>query len=150
MEVRVGFSRSCILAACAAAIAVAGSAAAQQSAPGRGPTTLFSGPLAEAPGHNMVVVELNFVPNPAPPSTPESHPRGHRHPGSVYVYVTQGAVRLGLEGQPVQVVRAGESFFEPVGAHHIIAENASATESARAIAVMIVPEGEPLTTRDEE
>ena len=30
------------------------------------------------------------------------------------------------------------SFFEPVGAHHTVAENASATEPARAIAVMIV------------
>jgi len=35
-----------------------------------------------------------------------------------------------------------------VGAHHIIAENASATEPARAIAVMIVPEGAPLVTPD--
>ena len=150
MEVRVGFFCRCILAASAAAIAIVGSVAAQQSAPGRGPPTLFSAPLAEAPGHNLVVVELNFAPNPAPPSTPERHGPGHRHPGSVYVYVTQGAVRLGLEGQPVQVVRAGESFFESVGAHHIITENASATEPARAIAVMIVPEGKPLTTRDEE
>jgi hypothetical protein len=88
--------------------------------------------------------------NPAPPSTAENHRRGHRHPGSVYVYVTQGAVRLGVEGQPVQVVQTGGSFFEPVGAHHIITENASATEPARAIAVMIVPEGAPLTTPDEE
>jgi quercetin dioxygenase-like cupin family protein len=64
--------------------------------------------------------------------------------------VTQGAVRLGVEGRPVQVVQTGGSFFEAVGAHHIITENASATEPARAIAVMIVPEGEPLTTLDEE
>jgi hypothetical protein len=42
------------------------------------------------------------------------------------------------------------SALEPVGAHHIINENASATEPARAIAVMIVPEGAPLTTLDAE
>jgi len=56
---------------------------------------------------------------------------------------------LGVEGQPAQVVKAGGSFFEAVGAHHIISENASATEPARAIAVMIVPDGAPLVTRDE-
>ena len=111
---------------------------------------MFSAPLAEAPGKNLVVVELTFAPNPAPTSTPENHRRGHRHPGSVYVYVTQGAVRLGVAGQPVQVVQTGGSFFEPVGAHHIITENASATEPARAIAMMIVPEGAPFTTQDEE
>jgi quercetin dioxygenase-like cupin family protein len=57
---------------------------------------------------------------------------------------------LGVEGQPVRVLNIGESFFEPPGAHHIINENASATEPARAIAVMIVPDGEPLTTLDPE
>ena len=153
MEMRIDLSLGRLLAACALAVIVTGSSTAQQSASPpapRVPPTLFSAPLADAPGHNLVVVELNFAPNAAPPSTLEHHARGHHHPGSVYVYVTQGAVRLGVEGQPVQVVRVGESFFEPVGAHHIINENASATEPARAIAVMIVPDGQPLVTRDEE
>jgi hypothetical protein len=57
-------------------------------------------------------------------------------------FVISGAV----EGQQVPVVKAGGSFFEAAGAHHIIAENASATEPARAIAVTIVPDGAPLTT----
>jgi hypothetical protein len=48
----------------------------------------------------------------------------------------------------VQVVQTGGSFFEPPGALHTINENASATEPARAIAVMIVPDGKPLTTRE--
>ncbi len=135
-------------AACAAALSL--TVGAQQPAPQRaGPPTLFTAPLADAPGKNLVVVELAFAPNAKAPSTPEQHPRGHHHPGSVYVYVTDGAVRMGVEGHPVQVVKAGGSFFEAVGAHHIIAENASATEPARAIAVMIVPDGAPLATPDE-
>jgi quercetin dioxygenase-like cupin family protein len=136
----------------AAVLVAAGAVAvAQESAPARmPPKTLFSTPLADAPGKNLVAVELNYAPNSAPPSTADHHARGHRHPGSVYVYVTQGAVRLAVEGAPARVVKAGESFFEPVGAHHIINENASATEPARAIAVMIVPEGAPLTTLDKE
>jgi quercetin dioxygenase-like cupin family protein len=132
-------------------IAVALPAAAQERAAQRtGPPVLFSAPLEDMPGMNLTVVELVFEPNPAPPSTAERHRRGHRHPGSVFVYVTQGAVRLALEGEPVQVVQAGETFFEPPRAHHIITENASATEPARAIAVMIVPEGEPLTAPEPE
>jgi mannose-6-phosphate isomerase-like protein (cupin superfamily) len=154
MEVRIDALFARLLGPCAVAITmtIVVSAAAQQSAspPANVPPPLFSAPLAEAPGHSLVVVELKYTPNAAPPSTLERHRRGHHHPGSVYVYVTQGAVRLGVEGQPVQVVRAGESFFEPVGAHHIINENASATDPARAIAVMIVPDGKPLVTPDEE
>jgi quercetin dioxygenase-like cupin family protein len=148
---RRGFTActAAVVAAGAATFAAVAVAQPPASAPAGTPPTLFSAPLAEAPGKNLVVVELNFAPNAKAPSTPEQHPPGHRHPGSVYVYVTQGAVRLGVEGQPVQVVKAGGSFFETVGAHHIISENASATEPARAIAVMIVPDGAPLVTRDE-
>ena len=151
MTSRSRFSARCAFGAFAAALSVAVAVHAQQPEPQRtgGPPTLFSAPLADAPGKNLVVVELTFPPNAKAPSTPEQHPLGHRHPGSVYVYVTEGAVRLGVEGQPVQVVKAGGSFFEAVGAHHIVSENASATEPARAIAVMIVPDGAPLATRDE-
>ena len=121
-------------------------AAAQERAPQRtGPRVLFSVQLPEMQGMNLTVVELASAPNPEPPSTAERHRRGHRHPGPVLVYVTQGALRLALEGESVRVVHAGETFFEPPRAHHIINENASATEPARAIAVMIVPEGTPLT-----
>jgi quercetin dioxygenase-like cupin family protein len=142
-------TRSAMSCALVAALASAVTTAAIAQAPARtAPATLFSAPLADAPGKQLVVVELRFAPNPAPPSTADNHPRGHRHPGSVYVYVTEGAVRLGVEGQPVQVVPTGGSFFEAVGAHHIITENVSATEPARAIAVMIVPDGAPLTTPD--
>jgi len=136
----------CGILAALVAGSVAVTATATAQTPARTPPpVLFSAPLADAPDKQLVVVELKFAPNPAPPSTLDNHPPGHRHPGSVYAYVTEGAVRLAVEGQPVQV---GGSFFEPPGAHHIITENASATEPSRAIAVMIVPEGAPLTTRD--
>jgi quercetin dioxygenase-like cupin family protein len=103
---------------------------------------LFSTPLPDVPGKNLVVVPLKWGPA-------TTHARvDHRHPGSVYVYVTQGTVRLGVEGQPVKEVHTGESFFEPPGALHTVAESASATEGAAAIAVMIVPDGAPLATRE--
>ena len=103
---------------------------------------LFTAPLQDVPGKNLVVVHLEFGPT-------QQHSRvDHRHPGSVYVYVTRGTVRLGIEGEPVREVHTGESFFEPPGALHTVAESASATESAQAIAVMIVPEGAPLTVTD--
>ena len=77
---------------------------------------------------------------PAPPCA------DHRHAGSVYVYVTKGSVRLGVGGQPVQIVHAGQSFYEPAGALHTVAENASATEPAAAIAVLILPHGAAILT----
>jgi quercetin dioxygenase-like cupin family protein len=106
-----------------------------------GPPILFSAPLPEMPGMRLVVVGLTLAPR-----RDEGSAIGHRHPGSVYVHVTEGTARLGLEGEPVREVRAGEGFFEPAGALHTVMESASATDPASAIAVMIVPEGAPLLT----
>ncbi|MGH8218438.1 MAG: cupin domain-containing protein [Steroidobacteraceae bacterium] len=109
------------------------------------PGVLFAQALADAPGKSLVVVSLKF-----PPARKgrAASPRcvGHHHPGSVYVYVTEGTARLGLADQPVRLVHTGESFFEPVGALHTVGESASATKPAAAIAVMIVPDGAPLVT----
>jgi hypothetical protein len=46
-------------------------------------------------------------------------------------------------------IHDGESFFEPLGALHTIAENASATKPASAIAVLIVPDGARILTEIE-
>jgi len=113
---------------------------AEQEGAHRPANVIFSAPLEDVPGKELVVVGLEFKPKGKQPAV------AHRHPGSVYVYVTRGTARLGIEGQPVQVVHTGESFFEPPGALHTVAESASETESVTAIAVMIVPKGAPLLT----
>lgn len=114
------------------------------------PAQLVSVPLPDMPGTNLDVFDIVFEPNTAPPSTPQSHRLGHRHPGSVLVYVIEGALRLALEGEDVRVVEAGGTFFEPPRVHHIITENASATDKARALIIMLVPEGEPRNTPVEQ
>ena len=107
---------------------------------------IFARELRDVPGKNLVVVKLEIPPKSAEqPPVPDQH-IGHTHPGSVYVYVTKGTVRFGIEGQPAQVVHAGESAFEPVGAVHTILESTSTTKPASAIAVMIMPEGAPILT----
>jgi len=70
----------------------------------------------------------------------------HHHGGSVTVYVLSGVIRSQLQGQPPIAYRAGESFFEPPGAVHLLAENMSATEPARILAVFVADEGATLTT----
>jgi quercetin dioxygenase-like cupin family protein len=127
----------------AAAAPSAAGADEKPAAPPVQPNVLFSAPLADMPGKQLVVLELRVPPKPA--SAPERPRTPHQHPGSVYIHVTQGAVRFGLEGEPVQTVSAGGSFFEPLGAVHVLTENVSATEPARGVIVMIVPDGAPLT-----
>ena len=128
-----------VLAACLGALAGAGDLSGQES---QGPRPLFSAPLADVPGKQLVVVELRWPPR----QEGQAAAPGHRHPGSVWVYVTSGTARLGLAGEPVREVKAGESFFEPLGAVHTVGGSASTTEPATAIAVMIVPDGAPLVS----
>jgi len=152
---------SSFLTACAAAVYLTGAApATADQKPTRAPPAMAGGwtveqlarsrgvlsahELKDVPGKDLVVVRLNFPPNASPHSKSGMRCTAHTHPGSVWVYVTNGTARLGIAGQPVQVVHTGESFYEPKGAIHAVAESASATEPASAIAVMIVPEGAPL------
>ena len=136
------FFALCVSAAAAISTTSASAQAPPTSAPrAGGPTELFRTALPDMPGKQLVVVALTIQPKSA---TQLASP-GHRHPGSVYVYVTEGTARFGVEGQPVKEVKTGESFFEPPGALHTVMESASSTEGAKAIAVMIVPDGAPLT-----
>jgi quercetin dioxygenase-like cupin family protein len=101
---------------------------------------LLRAALPDTPGKQLVVVSLRFPPGNSPKAPP------HQHPGSVYVYVTKGEARLGVEGQPPRVVPAGQGFLEPVGSIHNVSESASPTEPATGIAFMIVPDGAPLVS----
>jgi quercetin dioxygenase-like cupin family protein len=108
------------------------------------PGVIFAQALADVPGKNLVIVALEFPPRPQKEVDPPEQCPGHRHPGSAYVYVTKGAMRQGVAGKPVELVHAGEGFFEPSGELHTVSENASTTEPASAIAIHIVPDGAPI------
>ena len=109
------------------------------------PGVIFARDLPDVPGKTLVVVDLKFPPRSQERQLPPGC-LGHRHPGSAYVYVTRGTMRMGIGGQPVQLVHVGESFFEPAGALHAVAGSASDTEPASGLAVLILPAGGPLLT----
>src|SRR5262245_19741521 len=64
----------------------------------------------------------------------------HRHAPSAFIYafVISGAVRSQVDDEPARVYQAGENWIELPGAHHVVSENASATEPAQLLAVFVV------------
>jgi quercetin dioxygenase-like cupin family protein len=64
----------------------------------------------------------------------------HRHARSafIYAYVLSGRIRSQVDDEPARVYRPGETWFESPGAHHQVSENASDTEPARLLAVIVV------------
>lgn len=86
----------------------------------------------------IIMLELTYPPgNSTPP---------HHHTGSVLVYVLKGALKSQVEGQPLKIYQQGETFFEPIGATHLVSGNANADKPAKFLAIFFTKqEKQPLT-----
>lgn len=101
----------------------------------------FANPIANIPGKSLVAAVVNYPPGGKTPA--------HSHAKSAFItaYVLSGAIRSQVDGGPVQVFRAGQSWTESPGARHSVSENASATEPASLLAIFVVDTAEKeLTT----
>ena len=97
-------------------------------------------PIPNAPGKRLVSRVIDYPPGGGTAS--------HRHARSafIYAYVLSGEIRSQVDDGPVRVYRAGETWFESPGAHHRVSLNASETEPARLLAVLIVDEADKQLT----
>ena len=68
--------------------------------------------------------------------------------GFVFAYVLSGTIRSQVEGEPLGVYSAGQTWTEPPNAHHIVSANASKTKPARLIAYIIADDGAEATVYD--
>lgn len=106
-------------------------------------TPSFDHVLPNVPGKSLRAVVVDYAPGGASP--------GHTHAGSAFIfaYVVSGAIETQVSGEPVKVVKAGDSFYETPGEHHLVSRNASKTEPARLLAVFVVDtDDRVLTTPD--
>ncbi|MEU1621648.1 cupin domain-containing protein [Streptomyces sp. NPDC005722] len=101
----------------------------------------FEQALPDVKGKSFTSAIVDYPPNGTTPP--------HRHGDAfVYAYVLKGTVRSQLAGEPVHTYRQGQFWVEPPGAHHVLAENVSATEPAQLLVVFISNTGEALKTDD--
>ena len=101
---------------------------------------ILSEKLPNVPGKTLTVIEVDYRPG--------GFSAPHRHPASVFAYVLSGTVRSQIEGEPLRVYRAGQSWTEPPNAHHLVSANASKTKPARLIAYIIADDGAQATVYD--
>jgi quercetin dioxygenase-like cupin family protein len=128
----------------AAGLALAADPPGRAARPGEGATEkqILSAKLPNVPGKTLTVVEVDY--DPGGFSAP------HRHPASgfVFAYVLSGTIRSQVEGEPLGVYSAGQSWTEPPDSHHIVSANASKIEPARLIAFVIADDGVQATVYD--
>jgi len=99
---------------------------------------VFASQLPNVPGNSLTAVVVKYEPG--------GKTEAHHHAGSVFAYVLSGAIRSQVSGDgPAKVYKAGESFFEPPGSSHLVSENASTTEPASLLAIIVAEDGAKLT-----
>jgi quercetin dioxygenase-like cupin family protein len=94
--------------------------------------------LAGHPDQQVSITTVYYEPGGSTPA--------HIHHGPVYVYVTEGAVELQIQGGPLTTVKAGETFYEPPGSIHQVSRNASKTTPAKLVAFIIGKKDTPPTS----
>jgi quercetin dioxygenase-like cupin family protein len=101
-------------------------------------TALMKQAIAEFPGHEVMMLTLDIPPGGGSPA--------HRHPGHhAFGYVLEGAYKIKVGDGPEKVLHKGDAFYEAPGELHAVSSNASDTEPAKVLVVMVVESGKPLT-----
>lgn len=88
------------------------------------------------PGYSVVLVSVEI-----PPGGREGR---HTHSGALAGYVQEGVVIVESEGKPSTTYKAGDTFFVEAGKVHEGINNGTIT--AKAIATLVAPKGQPVTT----
>ena len=127
---------------CALVVATLGVCSGIADDKGAKATVVYDHVLPNVPGKSMKGILVEYGPGEGSPA--------HIHPKSAFTYATvlEGAVRTSVNDGPVVIYRAGQSFSEMPGDRHNVDENASKTEPAKMLAVMVVDTDtkEPLLT----
>ena len=93
-------------------------------------------PVPELPGREHVMLEVSYPPG--------EQDRAHRHDAHALIYVLEGTIQMQLQGKPLVTVKAGETFYEGPDDVHLIGRNASSTEPARFVVVLLKKQGVPV------
>ena len=67
----------------------------------------------------------------------------HRHNAHVFVYVLEGSVVMQLKGGEPVTLKPGQTFYEGPDDVHLVDRNASTTEPAKFLVLLIKNKGAP-------
>src|SRR5262249_1158955 len=99
---------------------------------------LFAIDLADYPGKESRMLEVSYPPG--------AQDMVHRHHAHALVYVLEGQIVMQLKGHPAVTLQAGQTFYEGPSDVHVGGRNASTTEPARFVVVLLKAKGAPILT----
>ena len=99
---------------------------------------LFAIDLPDYPGKEGRMIEVSYPPG--------AQDVVHRHDADAFAYVLEGQIIMQLNGQPAVTLKAGQTFYEGPNDVHVVGRNASNTEPARFVVVLLKGKGAPVLT----
>ncbi|MBP0638742.1 cupin domain-containing protein [Cupriavidus sp. AcVe19-6a] len=101
-------------------------------------TPLRTEPLPEYPGKEAEMIIVEYPPGSADPV--------HRHDAHAFVYVLEGSIVMALKGGKEVTLKPGDTFHEGPNDIHTVGRNASSTQPARFVVLLIKNKGAPILT----
>jgi quercetin dioxygenase-like cupin family protein len=96
-------------------------------------TPLMLKELGDMPGKEALVITVAYPPGGRDPV--------HRHPAHAFVYVLEGSIVMQMKGEEPVTLHAGQVFYEKPGHVHVVGRNASDTQPAKFLVVLIKDKG---------
>jgi quercetin dioxygenase-like cupin family protein len=98
-------------------------------------TSLMSKDLPENPGKEMLMIIVEHAPGGSNPA--------HRHNAHAMVYVLEGSAVMQVKGGKQVTLTPGQAFYEGPDDVHVVDRNASSTQPAKFLVVLIKDKGAP-------
>ena len=98
-------------------------------------TSLMSKPLSDIPGKELLMIMVEYPPGSSDPV--------HRHNAQALVYVPDGSIVMGVNGEKPVTLTAGQTFYEGPNDIHTVGRNASKTMPAKFLVVLLKDKDTP-------
>ena len=99
-------------------------------------TSLMSKPLSDIPGKELLMITVEYPPGGSDPI--------HRHNAQAFVYVLEGSIVMGVNGEEPVTLAAGQTFYEGPNDIHTVGRNASETMPAKFLVVLLKDKDAPV------
>lgn len=101
-------------------------------------TELMTKDLPDIPGKDALMLIVDYPPGAADPI--------HRHDAYGFVYVLEGSIVMQVKGGKEVTLSPGQTFYEGPDDVHTVGRNASQTQPAKFLVVLIKKQGAPALT----
>jgi quercetin dioxygenase-like cupin family protein len=98
-------------------------------------TILMTKALADYPNKEALVFTVDYPPGAIDPL--------HRHDAHAFVYVLEGSIIMQVEGGDLVTLGPGQTFYEGPDDLHTVGRNASMTEPAKFLVILLKETGAP-------